>query len=144
MPQPSLQVVNEVFGNIGAGFGIAARVYMKRRNNGDYSMWARMFTNNRAGRDTGKPILGGAPGPMRVCVEWEAAAANQGRIAIAFVTPETDPCPASGDAAYFVQNTTNQFWDVDGIQVGAVRSTPAAVTGSMYIDDFQSFRTLAP
>jgi hypothetical protein len=144
MPSPSLQWVSEAYGFVGPTFGIAIRVMLRRLSTGVYDMRGRFFTNLRGARDTGTVTLGASPPAGRVCLEWSAGQSNTGRLAFAFVTPETSPCPGAGDPAWLEKFTTNGFWTVDGIKLGAARSTPGGVSGSMYFDDFQSFRTLAP
>lgn len=85
--------------------------------------------------------------PTKVCVEYETGAALSGRVAVAAVSPVTDPCPTSGDPAWAERAITNSlFSGVDFVRLGtpATNGFGAGESGNMYFDEFESFRTLAP
>jgi len=85
--------------------------------------------------------------PTKVCVEYEVGPALTGRIAVAAVSPETDPCPTSGGPGWAERAITNSlFSGVDFVRLGtpATNGFGAGESGSMYFDEFESFRDLNP
>lgn len=85
--------------------------------------------------------------PSRVCVEWEAGASNAGRIALAVVDPNIYPeCPTSGDSAYQERAVTNGALNITQVRLGTPQLNyfQAGEEATLYFDQFESFRTLAP
>lgn len=98
-----------------------------RKNNGD---WA----NARSGGDTGAQFLPIGSAVARD-VLIEARYENSGNGFVRLV--------ANGQT-YFKDNFQSGNWQIDNIRFGATRNVDANLNGSFYLDEFQSFRTLAP
>lgn len=86
--------------------------------------------------------------PAKVCLEWEQAPAGTGdaRGAVAVVGP-ADACPSSGDPAWTVRTGfNNHLTSVEIVRLGTVSTNAfgAGEDGTMFFDEFASFRTLAP
>ena len=83
--------------------------------------------------------------PVRICWEWTTGSANTGTIALA-TTAIADPCPTSGDGAWVTNTLSNQNTDLDLVRLGtpATNNFGVGENGSMYYDEFESFRTLSP
>jgi len=81
----------------------------------------------------------------RVCLEWNTGASLSGWVALAVVDPAS-ACPASGDPAYKTTMMTNSNTRVDFVRMGtpATNAFGAGETGTMFFDEFASFRTIAP
>lgn len=62
------------------------------------------------------------------------------------IVGESDPCPPHGDGAYGVAQTFNQEHAVDFARLGNIALNPynRGEDGSVYLDEFASFRTMAP
>lgn len=99
------------------------------KNNGD---WA----NARANGDTGEQFvpLGLAPsGPKEVTIQ---AHFENNSLASVSVT-------ANGQT-FYKDSFQAGNWSVDTIRFGATRAITGSMNGSFYLDEFSSFRTLAP
>ncbi len=130
-----------------AAFANAFRVFA-RFEGGNGQIYRLMMEGNGnlcGKRATGKITIP-ADQPARVCLEWEAGNASSGRMAMAVVGP-TDACPASGDAAYVSRGLSNGRLGIDRIRMGTPSTngfTGVDQNGTMFFDEFESFRTLAP
>jgi hypothetical protein len=86
-------------------------------------------------------------GPRKLCgyVEMATVAGASGEGGLA-VVPVGDACPAVGNVAYGVANTPNIEHAVTFVRLGNLAINPFAAgeDGSVYLDEFASFRTLAP
>ncbi len=119
-----------------AGIGNLVRLTMQRRND-EYKIVCRVK------RDTGGTYFCGqftmAPNITRVGFEWVASSgpgANDGLIRL-----------FKGDSIKFERlDLDNDTQAVDAVRWGVPKSNPTMVTttGSFYLDEFGSFRTLAP
>jgi hypothetical protein len=83
--------------------------------------------------------------PVRICWEMTTGNSNTGEIALAIVD-DADPCPTSGDGAWDTRSLTNGLVDVDLVRMGSTGTNNfgAGANGSMYFDEYESFRTLTP
>ncbi len=77
----------------------------------------------------------------KICFEMETGSGGSGRMALA-VVGETESCAG---ASYNEANLSNNLVDVDRIRMGTPQTNNFGVgeNGSMYFDEFASFRTLA-
>jgi hypothetical protein len=83
--------------------------------------------------------------PSRVCMEYEAANANAGRIRLA-VVGMNEACPSTTSPSWVERTFSNGFTRVDFVRLGApfTNNFGRGENGSWYLDDFASFRTLTP
>lgn len=81
--------------------------------------------------------------PVRVCMEWSAGNSGTGTVALAVVDAAL-PCPAS--SSYSRTALSNGLTTIDTIRLGipTLNNFNAGESGSLYFDEFESFRTLAP
>jgi len=86
-------------------------------------------------------------GANKICGFWTQATTPDGfdEHGIAVVWP-TDACPSDGDPAYSTNQIRNADLAVIQVQMGslAVNTFGRGENGSLYSDEFASFRTLAP
>ena len=109
-----------------------------------YSLQLRINDNFCGARGTADvPISPNTP--SKVCCEVQHAAAGQGVIAIAIVDVG-NACPPTGDPSYVtVANSNSSVMEVNRISLGIHETHPASRhVNPMYLDEFESFRTLAP
>jgi hypothetical protein len=126
-----------MMGRMLGGNGNIIRLYMKRQG-GTYKLRCRWKKNLAI---TGTGFCGQftfAPVNTLVTVEWIKGAdgASNGRVRL---TKGTNVQADRTDLA-------NDDFDIDTLRLGLPQGIPAGdgTAGSYYIDDFQSFRTLAP
>lgn len=81
----------------------------------------------------------------RICTEWTAGGSGTGLIALAAVAPG-DPCPSSGDPAWSSRTVSNQLTSIEWVRLGMPQNNgfAAGETGTLYFDEFESYRTLTP
>lgn len=81
--------------------------------------------------------------PVRVCMEWSTGNGGTGTVALA-VVDSVDPCPPS--ASYSRSFLSNGLTSIDTVRLGipTLNNFGAGESGSLYFDEFESFRTLAP
>ncbi len=128
------------------GTKVMIRVWLRLEGPGGilYRLQAEGRGNQCGKRSTSKFDIA-ADQPVRVCLEYDTAGGGSGFVAIAGVDP-ADPCPPSGDAAYNTVNYSNQLTSIDHVRMGTPSTNNFGVdqNGTMYFDEFESFRTLAP
>jgi hypothetical protein len=101
---------------------------------------------NQCGAASGIPRkLPITDGPNKICVEVVMNNGTNGSIAVAAVASGAS-CPSSGDAAYSDRNLFNPNARADRVRMGTLQPTGSGASspGSVYFDEFASFRTLAP
>ncbi len=81
----------------------------------------------------------------RVCIEWTTGATNTGLLALWVGSPGA-ACPTSGDPAWRTSPMTNSLTFIDFIRMGtpSTNGFSAGESATLYFDEFESFRTLAP
>ena len=82
-------------------------------------------------------------GPQKICGFLEIGSPGRfGATAVAV----TDPCPPDGDPAYTERDRVNNETNVDRVKMGipGTNAFGAGENGSLFYDEFASFRTLAP
>ncbi len=81
--------------------------------------------------------------PRKICATIETGAPGSASVA---VVGENDTCPPDGDPAYAVAVGNNNEQPIIGARMGNIAVNPygAGESGSYYLDEFASFRTLAP
>ena len=83
----------------------------------------------------------------KICVEWKEGAAALDNAGVAVVAAPS-ACPTSGDPAweYMTATLNNLNTDVDLIRLGtpSTNTFGAGETGTLYFDEFASYRTLTP
>lgn len=124
----------------------ATRVFLTLRNGGTrYGVRAVAFANVCGKLGTiNLDIPQGAP--SKICGFWEQGTVGvPGSHGIA-VVGSGDPCPTHGDAAYATNNIINNELSVFRVQMGSLATNTfgRGENGSWYLDEFESFRTLAP
>ena len=87
-------------------------------------------------------------GPNKVCFEWTSGASDTGflRFSVLNNGNETNACPGSAGPWDSERTNSNQKVNVDAARLGTVGTNNfgAGESGSIFFDEFQSFRTLAP
>lgn len=128
------------------GITVAIRVWLRLENfdGSIYRLQAEGRGNQCGKRSTPKFDIA-ADQPVRICLEHATGGGGTGFLAIAGVDP-ANPCPPSGDAAYRSVNYSNQLVTLDHVRMGtpATNNFGVSQNGTMYFDEFESFRTLAP
>ena len=83
--------------------------------------------------------------PVRICAEMTTGNSLSGTLAVAIVDDQAS-CPSTGDPAYGVAIVSNGLLSVDRIRMGTPQTNNfgAGETMTLYFDEFESFRTLAP
>lgn len=83
----------------------------------------------------------------KVCVEWMEGAADLNNAGVAVVAAAAS-CPASGDAAweYMTATLNSNGNDIDIARLGtpSTNTFGASENGTLYFDEFASYRTLTP
>jgi hypothetical protein len=98
-----------------------------KEDSGDFKSVANIF-------------LGGAAAPARqVEVQWAAASAPGANDGMLMVSRIDNPAQTSGQT-----NLDNDTGDVDGFRIGYIPSVNNVIAGNYSMDEFESFRTLAP
>jgi hypothetical protein len=90
-------------------------------------------------------------GPVKICGYFIQGTGpvpgpqTPGEVGVAVVA-EGAPCPADGDPAYKTASTNNDEHAVTMARMGSLGTNPygAGENGSVYFDEFASFRTVAP
>ena len=101
-----------------------------------------LWTKNDGGtfEQAANIFLGGAAAPARqVEVQWAAASAPGANDGMLMVSRIDNPAQTDGRT-----NIDNDTADVDGFRIGYIPSSNAVITGNYSMDEFESFRTLAP
>ena len=109
------------------------RLFIKRIND-EYKITARAKKDGAGTANCGKTTFG-AGGGMRVGFEWVAGdGVNPGE------------CRLFRNGVEVFENATldNDTMEFDSVRFGAPSGVSATTIGSYYLDDFSSFRTLAP
>lgn len=98
-----------------------------RKNNGDWVQAREMG-------DTGPQFLAiGSDTPRDVLIEARYENSNMGFVRL-----------VANGRTFFKEGYQAGNYEIDHIRFGATRNLTAALNGSFYLDEFQSFRTLAP
>lgn len=105
-------------------------------------LWAK---GNICGDQGAKRINIPVATDVRICGEWWTGGSSTGGVGLAIVDPG-DACPAHGDPAYETSNFSNHLLVIDMVRMGtpAVNAFGAGENMSMYFDEFESYRTMAP
>jgi hypothetical protein len=116
------------------GVGNIVRISMTRKNLSDYKLSCRVL------RDGGGTYFCGqftfSPVNTRVTVEYVSGTApNSGDGVVRLF---------KGDALQFERTDYDSNFVIDTVRFGLPKTADATTNGSFYLDDFQSFRTLAP
>jgi len=134
-------IASEAVTPYGGKIGIQV-VFMDKKKHGNYQVKVKagvyISTNlSKISRKTGPVILQAVADPATthlVEVEWQTASALDVRDGILRIRVDGGP---------WSSNTIENYdFGMDLIRFGAVNGIDATTTGSMYLDDFQSFRTL--
>lgn len=137
---------NPGVGNCGAStFKQAASVVLIHTGGGNYSLQI-LGNGNQCGAASGLPRrISIADAPSKICMEIVMNNGSNGSFAVANVGTG-DPCPTSGDAAYSQRTIFNPNARADFVRLGTLmpNGTGASSPGSLYFDEFASFRTTAP
>ncbi|MEL7061107.1 MAG: hypothetical protein AAGN46_13885 [Acidobacteriota bacterium] len=133
-------------GCAGPAFANTLRLYLYLSGGAGQNYRLQLWGNNNqcSSRSTTRvPVSENTP--SRVCVEFEAGASSTGRLALA-VVGENDVCPTSGTGAWAERAMTNNLQSITRVRMGtpATNGFNAGESGSMFYDEFDSFRTLAP
>ncbi len=109
------------------------RIFLKFLN-GDFKITMRTKNDGAGTANCGKMTIGGGGG-IRVGFEWVASSgADDGE------------CRLYKNGVEQFENTglDNDEMEIDAIRFGVPQGVSATTSGSYYLDDFSSFRTLAP
>ncbi len=125
--------VNLFMGRMQGGEGNIIRLFMKRQG-GTYKLRCRWKKNGGGTGFCGQFTF--APNNTRIGLEWMAGDGN-GSIKLLKGNSEQ----------FFRDDLANDDYDIDTARLGMPQEIGGAsigIDGSYYLDDFQSFRTLAP
>lgn len=122
------------FGRQGGGGGNVLRLTMQRLND-EYKVVCRIQRDGGGTYFCGKFTF--APVNTRIGVEWVAASAPGADDGIVRLR--------KGDTVQFERTDFDtDTWVIDTARFGLPKDADATTSGSFYLDDFASFRTLAP
>ena len=124
-----------LFGRRGGPVLNNLRVFLTRNSSGAYQIRFRAKNDGPGTRNCGKTTFG-AGGGLRLGIEWVASEAGMGN----------GECRLFRNGIEVVERTNlvNETMEVDSVRFGAPEGVDATTIGSFYLDDFSSFRTLAP
>ena len=129
----------------GTAFADAAKAFAVFTQGGvNYRIQGWIFGNQCGARGLNNIAIS-ASGAIKICYEWANGSSDTGYLALA-VVGTTDACPSSGGGAWTSRTTSNNLTFVEQTRMGvsATNNFGVGENGSMYFDEFESFRTVTP
>ncbi len=122
----------------GPAFFSSIRIYLMNRTVEPYCRARVGVYSNINARLLVAPVGIDCSGPVRLTLEWTAGAAGTGMARLTSVSPVIGTRVGE-------RTLSNHLTNVQMFRIGhAVGTPPVTVSGTMYLDSFESYRTLAP